>query len=75
MADRAGCGVDINIDAVPCREKGMSPTEVMLSESQERMILAVDPGVEQELLSLLSKWDLDAVRIGEVRNHGNVRIL
>ena len=75
MADRAGCGVDINIDAVPCREKGMSPTEVMLSESQERMILAVDPEVEQELLSLLSKWDLDAVRIGEVRNHGNVRIL
>jgi phosphoribosylformylglycinamidine synthase II len=75
MADRAGCGVDVDIDAVPCREKGMTPAEVLLSESQERMILAVDPGVEKELLLLLAKWDLDAVRIGKVRSHGKVRVL
>ncbi len=74
MAYRAGKGIDIFIDRVPRREKGMTPLELMLSESQERMVLTVSLEQEQKLLELLSKWELDAVVIGEVAEHGNFRI-
>jgi phosphoribosylformylglycinamidine synthase II len=75
MAYRAGRGVDLWVDAVPRRESGMSPLEVLLSESQERMVLSARPGREAELLALLERWELDAVEIGEVAAHDFFRIL
>ena len=75
MAHRAGLGVDLFADKVPRRETGMTPLEVMLSESQERMVLAVRPDQEAELLALLAHWELDAVVIGEVKAHGRFRVL
>jgi len=75
MAHRAGRGVDVHVDMVPRRERGMSPLEVLLSESQERMVLTAKPGKEGELLELLAHWELDAVEIGEVADHGSFRIL
>ena len=75
MAYRAGRGVDLWVDAVPRREGGMNPLEVLLSESQERMVLSAKPGCEAKLLALLERWELDAVEIGEVAAHGFFRIL
>ena len=72
MAERSGLGLRIHIDRVPRREEGMTPYEVMLSESQERMVLAVTPGREQEVQDLFRKWDLDATVIGEFEAGGNV---
>ena len=72
MAERSGLGLRIHIDRVPRREEGMTPYEVMLSESQERMVLAVRPGREQEVQDLFRKWDLDATVIGEFEAGGNV---
>ena len=74
MAYRAGLGVDIHLDRVPTREEGMQPWELVLSESQERMILVPVPGREQELFDLLAKWELDVVDIGEVAAHGRYRL-
>ena len=75
MAYRAGQGVDFFVDKVPRRETGMTPLEVMLSESQERMVLVPKPGKEEELLKLLGKWELEAVIVGEVASHGMFRLL
>jgi phosphoribosylformylglycinamidine synthase len=77
---RGGVGVEIDVARVPQRETGMSPYEIMLSESQERMLLIVRRGREAEVERIFEKWDLHAVRIGEVtadgvlrvRNHGTV---
>lgn len=66
MAGRAQTGVRIDISRVPVREEGMTPYEVMLSESQERMLLVVKKGKSDEVENILQKWDLDAVVIGEV---------
>ncbi len=66
MAARAGNGVEIDLDKVPRREPGMSAYEVMLSESQERMLAVVEAGRENEALAILSKWDLDYGFIGRV---------
>ncbi len=74
MAHRAGLGVDLDLDRVPRREDGMSALEVMLSESQERMLLTATPGREEELLELLERWELDAHAIGVVRDHGRLRL-
>lgn len=74
MAHRAGLGVDLFIDRVPRREAGMTPLEVMLSESQERMLLTARPGREAELASVLAAWELDAVDIGTVTEHGRLRV-
>ena len=74
MAHRAGLGVDLWLDRVPRRETGMSPAEVMLSESQERMVLSVVPEREAELLELLEHWELDAVVIGEVTQGDRLRL-
>jgi phosphoribosylformylglycinamidine synthase len=74
MAHRAGLGVDLDVARVPRRETGMTPLEVMLSESQERMVLTAAPGRERELIALLEKWELDAVPVGIVRDHGRFRI-
>ena len=65
MASRSGMGLKMDVAKVPRRETGMTPYEVMLSESQERMLLAVRSGGECEIADLFNKWDLDATVIGE----------
>ena len=74
MAHRAGRGVELWLGRVPRRETGMSPAEVMLSESQERMVLSVEPEREAALISLLEHWELDAVVIGEVTQGDRLRL-
>lgn len=66
MADRAETGVRIDLDLVPQRETNMNPYEIMLSESQERMLVVVAAGREQEIIEIFNHWELDAVKIGEV---------
>ena len=75
MAHRAQRGVDLDLDAVPRREHGMTPLEVMLSESQERMMLTARPGLEDELLALFERYGLEASWVGVVRDHGELRLL
>src|SRR4029079_2208731 len=65
MGSRGGAGVDIDVSLVPQRETGMTPYEIMLSESQERMLLVVKRGREHDVERVFDKWDLHAVRIGE----------
>ncbi|MEJ5165789.1 MAG: phosphoribosylformylglycinamidine synthase subunit PurL [Thermoanaerobaculia bacterium] len=72
MADRGGSGLVLYLDRVPLREKGMDPYEIMLSESQERMLMVVKKGKEKEVLEVFKKWDLDAVEIGYVTDTGKV---
>ena len=66
MASRGGAGIEIDVAKVPQREKGMSPYEILLSESQERMLLVAKPGCEQKVHDILAKWDLHAATIGVV---------
>jgi len=66
MASKAGVGMEMNLDLVPQRETGMTPYEMMLSESQERMLIVVKKGREQEIQDIFKKWDLHAVAIGTV---------
>jgi len=74
MAGRGGTGIDIHVDRVPAREKGMTPYEFMLSESQERMLIVTQAGKEDEVLNTFKKWDLDAVVIGEVTDSNRMRV-
>ncbi len=74
MAERSEMGLQLFVDRVPRREEGMTPYEVMLSESQERMLLAVTAGTESEVFDLFDKWDLDATVIGEFEAGEDVRI-
>ncbi|HJT22999.1 MAG TPA: phosphoribosylformylglycinamidine synthase subunit PurL, partial [bacterium] len=66
MASRGGAGIEIDVAKVPQREKGMTPYEILLSESQERMLLVAKPGCEQKVHDILAKWDLHAATIGFV---------
>ena len=75
MGARGHVGIEIELDRVPQRETGMSPYEIMLSESQERMLLVADKGREQEVLRVFEKWGLDAVEVGRVTNDGKMRVL
>ncbi len=75
MGSRSGVGVQIDLARVPQRESGMTPYEIMLSESQERMLLVAEKGREEEVLAVFRKWDLDAVVIGEVQGHGRLSVL
>jgi phosphoribosylformylglycinamidine synthase II len=75
MASRGGLGIEIELARVPQREPGMTPYEMMLSESQERMLLVAERGREQEVLKVFAKWGLDAVEIGRVTQDGLVRVL
>jgi phosphoribosylformylglycinamidine synthase len=70
MGSRGGAGVTIDVARVPQRESGMTPYEIMLSESQERMLLVVKRGREAEVERIFDKWDLHAVHIGEVTSDG-----
>ncbi len=74
MASRGGMGIEIELARVPQRETGMTPYEMMLSESQERMLLVAERGREQEVLAVFAKWGLDAVEIGRVTDDGVVRV-
>ena len=74
MVAKGGCGLRIDLSNVPRREQGMTPYEVMLSESQERMLLAVKPGREQAVQAIFDKWDLQSTIIGEVTGDGTARV-
>ncbi len=73
MPAKSGQGVEIDLDLVPQREKGMTPYEIMLSESQERMLIACRPERVKEVQAAFAKWDLDAVEIGEVTGDGRLK--
>lgn len=74
MSAKGDSGMDLHVDRVPARETGMTPYELMLSESQERMLIVCHKGREAELETIFEKWDLHAERIGEVTATGRVRI-
>jgi phosphoribosylformylglycinamidine synthase len=74
MASRGGTGIEIDLARVPQRESGMTPYEIMLSESQERMLLVAEKGREPEVLQVFKKWGLDAVVVGEVADDGLLRV-
>ncbi len=74
MASRGGSGVELDLDKVPRRESGMTPYELMLSESQERMLLVARAGREDEVLGIFRKWGLDAEVVGQVTDSGRVRV-
>ncbi|MSP55966.1 MAG: phosphoribosylformylglycinamidine synthase subunit PurL [Myxococcales bacterium] len=70
MAGRGGRGLLLRLDLVPMRETGMVPYELLLSESQERMLIVIEPGREQEVFDVFRKWDLSVAEIGEVTDDG-----
>jgi phosphoribosylformylglycinamidine synthase II len=74
MGSRGGTGIEIELDLVPQRETGMTPYEIMLSESQERMLLVAEKGREEEVFRVFRKWGLDAVTVGRVTNDGMMRV-
>jgi phosphoribosylformylglycinamidine synthase len=74
MGSRGGAGIEIDVVRVPQRETGMTPYEIMLSESQERMLLVVKKGREAEVERIFGKWDLHAVHIGDVTDDGLLRV-
>ena len=74
MGARAGNGIEIDVDLVPQRETGMTAYEMMLSESQERMLIVADAGREREVVDIFKKWELDAVVIGRVTEDGRLRV-
>jgi phosphoribosylformylglycinamidine synthase len=75
MGARGGVGLEMNLDYIPQRETGMTAYEMMLSESQERMLLVADKGREQEVLDVFTKWGLDATIVGTVVSEPRLRIL
>jgi phosphoribosylformylglycinamidine synthase subunit PurL len=72
MASKGGVGIRLDLDAVPQRETGMTPYEMMLSESQERMLIVLKPGREAQAAAIFSKWALDFAVIGEVTDTGRL---
>jgi phosphoribosylformylglycinamidine synthase len=75
MGARGGTGIEIELDRVPQRETGMTPYEIMLSESQERMLLVAQKGREDEVFRVFEKWGLDAVEVGRVTLDAKMRVL
>ena len=74
MGSRGSHGMDVDVEHVPQRETGMTPYEIMLSESQERMLMVVHKGREREVEAIFEKWDLHAVRVGVVTEGDRLRI-
>ena len=74
MASRAGTGIEMNLDNVPRREEKMTPYEIMLSESQERMLMVVKKGCEEKVKKIFDKWDLDCAVVGIVTDDSKMRI-
>ena len=75
MAGRGGTGVELDLSRVPLREQGMTPYEILLSESQERMLLVARKGTEDEVQRIFDKWDLDAIVIGKVTDDRQFRVV
>jgi phosphoribosylformylglycinamidine synthase subunit PurL len=75
MASRAGNGIDLDLTHVPRREPGMTPYELMLSESQERMLMVAKAGKEEECIRICKKWDLDVAVVGKVTGDGMLRVI
>src|SRR5919107_1649744 len=75
MASKGGVGLELDMNAVPCREEGMTPYEMMLSESQERMLMVLKPGREAEAEAIFRKWELDFAVIGEVTDTGRMELV
>ena len=75
MGGRGGVGIEIELDRVPQRETGMTAYEIMLSESQERMLLVAQKGREHEVFRVFEKWGLDAVAVGRVTTDNKLRVL
>ncbi|MGE6631619.1 phosphoribosylformylglycinamidine synthase subunit PurL [Bacillus sp. NPDC077027] len=74
MASKAGSGIEMNLDLIPQRETGMTAYEMMLSESQERMLLVIEKGREQEIIDIFEKYDLEAVSVGHVTDDKMLRL-
>lgn len=74
MAGRSGSGMKLYLEKTPMRESAMTPYELMLSESQERMLICAKKGCENQVIEIFKKWDLDAVVIGEVTDTGNMEL-
>jgi phosphoribosylformylglycinamidine synthase subunit PurL len=72
MADKGGVGIDLDLDKVPQRETHMTPVEMMLSESQERMLIVLRPGKEGEAQAIFERWELDVALIGKTTNTGHM---
>lgn len=72
MADKGGVGIEMNLDKVPQREAGMTPYEMMLSESQERMLMVLQPDRKKLAIEIFNKWDLDVAEIGRTTNTGRL---
>jgi phosphoribosylformylglycinamidine synthase len=75
MASKGGVGIRLDMNMVPCRETGMTPYEMMLSESQERMLMVLKPGREGEAEAIFKKWELDFAVIGEVTDTGRMELV
>ncbi|MBK8955818.1 MAG: phosphoribosylformylglycinamidine synthase subunit PurL [Saprospiraceae bacterium] len=73
MSAKSGTGMDIWLDKVPTRQKNMQPFEILLSESQERMLVVCKKGGEEQLLRVFEKWDLECIQIGEVNDTGRLK--
>ena len=72
MAGKGGLGIELDLDRVPVREEGMTAYEIMLSESQERMLMIIRPESEDEARAVFDKWDLDFAVIGTVTETGHI---
>jgi phosphoribosylformylglycinamidine synthase subunit PurL len=72
MAGKGGLGIELDLDHVPTREHGMTPYEIMLSESQERMLMVLKPGSEEKARAVFEKWELDFAQIGKVTESGRL---
>ncbi|MFN3077310.1 MAG: phosphoribosylformylglycinamidine synthase subunit PurL, partial [Alphaproteobacteria bacterium] len=72
MASKGGLGIDMDLDAVPMRERGMTPYELMLSESQERMLMVLKPGKESLAQAIFAKWELDFAVVGRLTDTGRM---
>jgi phosphoribosylformylglycinamidine synthase len=74
MSSKGGVGIELDLDLAPQRETGMTPYEIMLSESQERMLMVLKPGREEEARAIFEKWELDFAVIGKLTDDGNLRV-
>ena len=74
MASKGSLGIELNLEKVPCREENMTPYEMMLSESQERMLIILEDGKEKHAKKIFDKWDLDFVIIGKTTNTKNITL-
>ena len=75
MASNAGTGIEMDLDRVPVREAGMTPYEILLSESQERMLLVVEAGREDEVIALCGRWELACTVVGRITDDGRMRVV